>query len=207
MKAYQTQLQYLLSIHTAPNGSDAAAARPIQRRFTDEYELHERIGVGTFSTCYRCTQRSTKRDFAVKVIDRALAVRTQRDVAEEIEILWRHGQHPHIVKLYDAFDENKCDLEALASGQQPGDESRTYAFLVMPLLRGGELLDLIASRPKGARYLPEWEARGIMRVLVETVAYLHKSGVSGGQRCRRPEGGPPDCWDFFGIFKVEKGPL
>ncbi|MFN3504500.1 MAG: protein kinase domain-containing protein, partial [Allorhizobium sp.] len=72
----------------------------------------------------------------------------------EIAIL-KLVRHPHIVKLVDVF------------------ESRQHIYIVMELLRGGELFDRIVGR---ARFTEE-EARQVVRPLLESVDYLHRMGI------------------------------
>uniref|UniRef100_T1JMJ2 non-specific serine/threonine protein kinase n=1 Tax=Strigamia maritima TaxID=126957 RepID=T1JMJ2_STRMM len=63
---------------------------------TDEYELRHDIGVGSYSVCKYCIHKSSRAEYAVKVIDKS-----KRDCQEEIEILLRYGHHSNIVTLRD----------------------------------------------------------------------------------------------------------
>ncbi|XP_026878787.2 ribosomal protein S6 kinase alpha-2 isoform X1 [Electrophorus electricus] len=118
--------------------------------FTDGYELKEDIGIGSYSVCKRCIHRITSVEYAMKIIDRA-----KKDPSEEIEILLRYGQHPNIITLKDVYDDGKC------------------VYLVMELMRGGELLDRILHH-KG---FSECEASAVMCTITKTVEYLHSQGV------------------------------
>lgn len=53
-------------------------------------------------------------------------------------------------------------------------EDEKSVYLVMELMRGGELLDRIRSH----RMFSEREASGVMHTVISTVAYLHQHGVS-----------------------------
>ena len=86
----------------------------------------------------------------VQVIDKS-----QRDCAEEVEILLRYGQHPSIISLRDLF------------------ESHTHVYLVFDLMRGGELLDKILRQ----KFFSEREARSVMEKVTTAVQYLHQNGV------------------------------
>lgn len=86
----------------------------------------------------------------MKVIDKS-----RRDPSEEIEILLRYGRHPHIVTLRAVHEDDK------------------RAYLVLELLRGGELLDRLLQR----RNLTEREAAEVMYAIVNVVHYLHENGV------------------------------
>ncbi|KAF5904977.1 ribosomal protein S6 kinase alpha-2, partial [Clarias magur] len=118
--------------------------------FTDGYEIKEDIGVGSYSVCKRCVHRITSVEYAVKIIDRA-----KKDPSEEIEILLRYGQHPNIITLKDVYDDGK------------------FVYLVMELMRGGELLDRILHH-KG---ISEREASAVLCTITKTVEYLHSQGV------------------------------
>eukprot|EP00056_Hartaetosiga_gracilis_P021422 m.24053 g.24053 ORF g.24053 m.24053 type:complete len:750 (-) comp9068_c0_seq1:105-2354(-) len=116
-----------------------------------EYDIKEDIlGAGTFSICKRGIQKSTGKEFAIKVIDKI-----RRNAEDEIDVLFRFGGHPNIVTLYEVFDDNdKC-------------------YLVTELLRGGELLDLILDQG----HLTEKEAHPYIKLLTEILDYLHSQSV------------------------------
>ncbi|XP_044277250.1 ribosomal protein S6 kinase alpha-2 isoform X1 [Varanus komodoensis] len=118
--------------------------------FTDGYEIKEDIGVGSYSICKRCVHKATETEFAVKIIDKS-----KRDPSEEIEILLRYGQHPNIITLKDVYDDGK------------------YVYLVMELMRGGELLDRILRQ----KCFSEREASAVLCTISKTVDYLHSQGV------------------------------
>ncbi|KAM4817575.1 ribosomal protein S6 kinase alpha-2 isoform X1 [Urocitellus parryii] len=118
--------------------------------FTDGYEIKEDIGVGSYSVCKRCVHKATDAEYAVKIIDKS-----KRDPSEEIEILLRYGQHPNIITLKDVYDDGK------------------YVYLVMELMRGGELLDRILRQ----RYFSEREASDVLCTITKTMDYLHSQGV------------------------------
>lgn len=118
--------------------------------FTDGYEIKEDIGVGSYSVCKRCVHKATDAEYAVKIIDKS-----KRDPSEEIEILLRYGQHPNIITLKDVYDDGKC------------------VYLVMELMRGGELLDRILRQ----RCFSEREASDVLCTIAKTMDYLHSQGV------------------------------
>ncbi|XP_021399848.1 ribosomal protein S6 kinase alpha-2 isoform X4 [Lonchura striata] len=118
--------------------------------FTDGYEIKEDIGIGSYSVCKRCIHKATETEFAVKIIDKS-----KRDPSEEIEILLRYGQHPNIITLKDVYDDGK------------------FVYLVMELMRGGELLDRILRQ----KCFSEREASAVLCTITRTVDYLHSQGV------------------------------
>ncbi|PIO59260.1 kinase domain protein, partial [Teladorsagia circumcincta] len=78
------------------------------------------------------------------------------DPAEEVDILLRHGHHPHIVKLFDVY------------------EDETHVNLVLEYCRGGEMLDRILSK----KTFTEREAAASMANLASAVCYLHSNQVA-----------------------------
>jgi p90 ribosomal S6 kinase len=98
----------------------------------------------------RCIHIPTKRECAVKIIDKS-----KRDPEEEIDILLRYGKHPNVIHLHDIFDDGK------------------NVYIVMEILKGGELLDYILQQ----QCLSEREASAILYTLTSTIEYLHSQGV------------------------------
>ncbi|XP_067848745.1 ribosomal protein S6 kinase alpha-3 isoform X4 [Heptranchias perlo] len=119
-------------------------------QFADNYDLKEDIGVGSYSICKRCVNRSTNMDYAVKIIDRS-----KRDPSEEIDILLRYGQHPNIITLKDVYHDGK------------------FVYLVTELMKGGELLDKILRQ----KFFSEREASAVLYTITKTMDYLHGQGV------------------------------
>ncbi|EFN71452.1 Ribosomal protein S6 kinase alpha-3 [Camponotus floridanus] len=117
---------------------------------TDEYEFKHEIGKGSYSVVYLAVHIASKMEYAVKVIEKS-----KRDPTEEIEILLRYGRHPHIVTLRAVHE----------------DDKRVY--LVLELLRGGELLDRLLQR----RNFTEREAAEVIHTITNVVHYLHENGV------------------------------
>ncbi|XP_055039070.1 ribosomal protein S6 kinase alpha-3 isoform X4 [Misgurnus anguillicaudatus] len=119
-------------------------------QFSDAYEVKEDIGVGSYSICKRCIQKSTGMEYAVKIINKA-----KRDPTDEVEILLRYGQHPNIITLKDVYDDGRS------------------VYLVTELLKGGELLDKILRQ----KFFSEREASAVLYTITKTVEYLHAQGV------------------------------
>lgn len=116
----------------------------------DDYDILEEIGTGSYSVCKKCVHKGTHTEFAVKIIDKS-----KRECQEEVEILFRYGGHSNIVTLRDIYEDEK------------------YVYLVMELMRGGELLDRILRQ----KHFSEREASITMAVVTSAVQYLHKNGV------------------------------
>uniref|UniRef100_A0A8C7UZW8 Ribosomal protein S6 kinase n=1 Tax=Oncorhynchus mykiss TaxID=8022 RepID=A0A8C7UZW8_ONCMY len=118
--------------------------------FSDVYDVKEDIGVGSYSICKRCVQKSNSMEYAVKIISKA-----KRDPTEEVEIILRYGQHPNIITLKDVYDDGRS------------------VYLVTELMKGGELLDKILRQ----KFFSEREASAVLHTITKTVEYLHVQGV------------------------------
>ncbi|XP_029767033.1 ribosomal protein S6 kinase alpha-4 [Terrapene carolina triunguis] len=135
----------------------AAVARSAMMKDSSFFQLYDMdlkeaaLGEGSFSVCRRCQQRQGGTEFAVKIISKRMEVNTQR----EVMALQLCESHPNIVKLHEVHH----------------DQYHTY--LVMELLRGGELFDRIKKK----QHFSESEASQIMRSLVSAVSFMHDVGV------------------------------
>ncbi|CAG4930724.1 unnamed protein product [Colias eurytheme] len=121
-----------------------------KNNFFDEYRLMGELGTGSFSVVRLCEHKTSRTQYAVKIMDKL-----QYDPREEIEILLRYSQHPHIITLRGVYEEG----------------GRILA--VTELCRGGELLEHITQR----RQLSEREAAPILRNVLHAVHYLHAHTV------------------------------
>uniref|UniRef100_A0A8D8Y790 non-specific serine/threonine protein kinase n=1 Tax=Cacopsylla melanoneura TaxID=428564 RepID=A0A8D8Y790_9HEMI len=138
-----------------PNTSNLIACKFKGSQFFQQYDIDlDKSGIlgdGSYSVCRKCVEKSTGQEYAVKIISRKI------DSSEEINLLRACQGHPNIVNLHAVFH----------------DEVHTY--LILELLKGGELLDRI--RKKGRCGFSESEASRIMRQLVSAVHFMHSRGV------------------------------
>ena len=130
------------------------------RRVQDHYDIRDLLGSGTCGEVRRCINRRTGEELAVKVIPTAgrgrmpamrqhmsdAAIRAEAGILQALD-------HPYIVKLVDVF---------VAPNQA--------VYLVMEMLRGGDLFDRIVERQRYG----ERDARRIMRRILAAVHYLHE---------------------------------
>ncbi|XP_044293105.1 ribosomal protein S6 kinase alpha-5 isoform X1 [Varanus komodoensis] len=117
-----------------------------------ELDLKEKpLGEGSFSICRKCLHKKTSQEYAVKIISKRLEANTQR----EITALKLCEGHPNVVKLHEVYHD------------------QLHTFLVMELLKGGELLERIQQK----KHFSETEASYIMRRLVSAVSHMHDVGV------------------------------
>uniref|UniRef100_A0A8B9KBL1 Ribosomal protein S6 kinase n=1 Tax=Astyanax mexicanus TaxID=7994 RepID=A0A8B9KBL1_ASTMX len=117
-----------------------------------EMDLKENaLGEGSFSICRQCTHKKSGQKYAVKIVSKRMEAQTQKEIAA----LKLCDRHPNVVKLHEIYH----------------DQLHTY--LVLELLRGGELLDRIRRK----QHFSETEASRIMRRLVSAVSHMHDVGV------------------------------
>ena len=119
------------------------------------YELGEEIGAGAYGTIHRAVQPAIGREVAVKIIRRRYAndpafIRRFEAEAQTIARL----EHPHIVPLYDYW-------------REPAG-----AYLVMRLLRGGNLLSALEEGP----WPPERAAK-LLDQIAPALNTAHRQGI------------------------------
>ena len=120
------------------------------------YRIEERLVSGGMAKVYRALQPSTGREVAIKVLPaRNADVATLSRFEREIRVV-AGLQHPHILGLIDAGHQGH------------------WHYLVLPLVRDGDLADRIA-RQDGP--LPLTMARRIALQLCDALEYAHSQGI------------------------------
>ena len=72
--------------------------------FRDVYEKHEMLGKGAFSVVYRCVEKETGDNYAVKIIKTTrMSVRELIKLEREARIGRKLVDHLHIVRLHNAI--------------------------------------------------------------------------------------------------------
>uniref|UniRef100_A0A0K0ETV1 Ribosomal protein S6 kinase n=1 Tax=Strongyloides venezuelensis TaxID=75913 RepID=A0A0K0ETV1_STRVS len=122
-----------------------------EKSFFDEYDVKEELGIGSYSIVKKCVHKTTKAEYAVKMIRKG-----KRDVSEEIDILHRYSNGKYIGKLFGVYEDEEC------------------VYLVLEYCKGGELLDKILSK-KG---FSEREAASIICRLSTALVYLHNNQIA-----------------------------
>jgi len=121
----------------------------------DKYILKDVLGTGAFSQVRLAESKERPGDlYAIKVIDKKALKGKEDSLENEIKVL-RRLDHPNVVKLLEAY------------------ESKSYVYLVMELVTGGELFDRIVE--KGS--YTEKDAADLIKQVLSAVAYMHDSGV------------------------------
>lgn len=130
--------------------------------FARAYSLDHRaeLGTGAFSKVLKGAKRmpdgSSGLQVAVKCIPKTPDLKAE-DIAslqEEVSVL-RSIDHPNIIKLYDFYEEKKM------------------FFMVIELMEGGELFERIVKKT----FYNEKEARDLIRILLDALAYLHSRNI------------------------------
>lgn len=118
------------------------------------YTVREMLGDGNFARVYQCVSRESGVEYALKIIDKDKCRGKEQMIANEVAIL-RRVQHPNVVLLVEEFNFD------------------TELYLVMELVKGGDLFDAIAAATK----FPEYEASRLVSDLASALAHLHSLRV------------------------------
>ncbi|XP_056892391.1 serine/threonine-protein kinase DCLK2 isoform X2 [Takifugu flavidus] len=157
----------------------------------DRYKVGNVIGDGNFAVVRACVERSTGKEFALKIIDKVKCAGKEHLIENEVAVL-RKVKHPNIIMLMEEVD------------------TSSELYLVMELIKGGDLFDAITS---SARYT-EKDASVMVSNLAAALRYLH--GISVVHRDVKPENllvfEYPDGTKSlklgdFGLATVVEGPL
>ena len=134
--------------------------RPITRsvkKGVKDFNFGRTLGEGSYSTVMAATDRTTNREYAIKVLDKRHIIKEKKIKYVNIEkdALNRLTDHPGVVRLYYTFQ----DMSAL--------------YYVLDLASGGELLGVL----KHMSTFNEECARFYSAQILDTVDYMHARGV------------------------------
>ncbi|XP_026790627.3 MAP kinase-interacting serine/threonine-protein kinase 2 [Pangasianodon hypophthalmus] len=133
------------------------------RRFEDVYRLQDEVlGEGAYAVVQTCVSLSTRKEYAVKIIEKRPGLRRSR-VFREVEILYQCQGHRNILELVEFFEE----------------DDRFY--LVFEKLRGGSVLTHIHRRQR----FSEQEVSGVVQDIASALHFLHSKGMA--HRDLKPE--------------------
>jgi tRNA A-37 threonylcarbamoyl transferase component Bud32 len=120
------------------------------------YEIGKKIGDGNFAEVKECVHRETKKMYALKVIDKSKTrgAKETRMIENEVNTM-RAVKHPNCVRLYDVFD------------------TEDELFLVMEMVKGGDLFDRIVEKQK----YPESDAVRLVRNMATALHHLHSRNI------------------------------
>lgn len=120
----------------------------------DVYDMGKKIGDGNFADVRECIDKITKKEFALKIVDKAKIRGKEQMIRDEIDIM-RRCKHPNIVRMYEDYD------------------SVRHIYLVMELIKGGDLFDAISTSVK----FTEAVTRTYVKDIAKALAYLHKRKI------------------------------
>jgi hypothetical protein len=164
----QQQQQYPLQQPPPPHGAGNTRPPIIKASRTisldDHYDRGQNLGVGAFAVVFVGIHRASQQLYAIKRIDRSKMFWADRDALEdEISNLKLVRQGPHIVQLYEVYEE------------------LSICYLVMELLEGGELFHRILQK----KTFTEREARDVCLCILQALEYMHERRVA--HRDLKPE--------------------
>jgi len=131
--------------------------------FADVYELTgQKLGEGAYASVQACRNIATRKEYAVKVIDKEPGHSRSR-VFREVEIFYHCQGHKNIIQLVEFFEESD------------------KFYLVFEKVNGGPLLAHIQKRV----HFTENEASLIIRDITTALKFLHQKGIA--HRDLKPE--------------------
>ncbi|XP_072552646.1 serine/threonine-protein kinase DCLK2 [Salminus brasiliensis] len=158
---------------------------------TDKYKVGKVIGDGNFAVVKECVERATGQEYALKIIDKAKCSGKEHLIANEVAIL-RRVRHPSIIMLIEEVD------------------TPAELYLVMELVKGGDLFDAITSSTK----YTERDASAMVYNLTGALRYLHRMSIVHRDIkpenllvCEYPDGTKSLKLGDFGLATVVEGPL
>ncbi|XP_021180721.2 serine/threonine-protein kinase DCLK1 isoform X1 [Fundulus heteroclitus] len=158
---------------------------------SDRYKVGRILGNGNFAVVRECVERLTGREYALKIISKDKCKGKEQMIQSEVSIL-RRVKHPNIVLLIEEMD------------------TRSDLYLVMELVKGGDLFDAIMS---SNRYT-ERDASCMLFNLASAIKYLHSLNIV--HRDIKPEnllvyehhdGSKSLKLGDFGLATIVNGPL
>ncbi|TDG99518.1 hypothetical protein EPR50_G00194510 [Perca flavescens] len=157
----------------------------------EKYQVGKVIGDGNFAVVKECVERSTGQEYALKIIDKARCCGKEHLIENEVAVL-RRVRHPSIIQLIEV------------------DETPSQLFLVMELVKGGDLFDAITSSTKYS----ERDSSAMVFNLAGAVKYLHRMNIVHRDIkpenllvCEYPDGTKSLKLGDFGLATVVEGPL
>jgi len=125
--------------------------------FDDFYDVGEMLGEGGYACVFQATHKTRGMTYAVKDVDLTMLEEGgEATLKDEIWALKLLRGGPHIVRLYDVFEEPD------------------HVYLVMEEMKGGDLLTRIGDK----EVYTEREARRVCRIIFQAMDYIHKKKIA-----------------------------
>jgi len=130
-----------------------------KKNVLEKYEMHEIIGEGAFGRVCRATRVADDAEFAIKClkiknIKNSNMINTVR---KEVAVMQKIPQHKHCVNMIEVL------------------QSDSYLYIVVELVKGGQLFDIINNSPN--KRLPEAEAREYFKQMLSGLEFLHSQKI------------------------------
>ena len=129
----------------------------IMSEFDDDYAVIRDIGKGNYASVVLAQDLETRKDFAVKVINKEEMQKKSRGISaviSEIEIM-RKVSHPNLVTLHRIYENDE------------------FVYLILDYVEGGDLFHRIQKKER----LTETIASKLIANLLEGLHYLHSLAI------------------------------
>ncbi|XP_048855772.1 serine/threonine-protein kinase DCLK2 isoform X1 [Brienomyrus brachyistius] len=157
----------------------------------EKYKVGKVIGDGNFAVVKECVERCTGKEYALKIIDKTKCAGKEHLIENEVAVL-RRVKHPNIIMLIEEVD------------------TSSELYLVMELVKGGDLFDAITSSTK----YTERDASVMVNNLTCALKYLHGMNIVHRDIkpenllvCEYPDNTKSLKLGDFGLATVVEGPL
>ena len=127
--------------------------------FEDKYEIGDVIGEGHFATVKKCVNKKSKKEYAVKIIDKQKLEKKDIGFIMHEKNYMKIIKHPNIVSLIEDFENEK------------------YIYLVMEYYKGGDLFSYIYEYYKNKKMISEKNVARIIKIIAQCVQYLNYFGI------------------------------
>lgn len=140
---------------TDGEGYNARVISSTDEDFRLRYRLQRTIGDGTSASVHRALNMESKKQVAVKVIQKKMLERDSASrVANELKA-WRQLKHPHICQLYEVYN------------------TPSSFYFVCELAENGDLLEFINNHG----FFKEKQARRLFTQVLSAVEHCHAHGI------------------------------
>lgn len=129
----------------------------VVKKGVKDFSFGRTLGEGSYSTVLAATDRTTLKEYAIKVLDKRHIIKEKKVKYVNIEknTLNRLGEHPGVVRLYYTFQDERS------------------LYFVLDLAAGGELLGFL----KRMSTFDEECTRYYSAQILDTIEYMHSKGV------------------------------
>ena len=148
--------------------------------FAQIYEIHDRLGSGTYGTVYSGLHIRSQMPCAIKIMDKHDQISSWVTTKHELEIV-EEISHPHIVRIYELMEDDE-----------------NY-YIIMELMKGGDLWSKIVKANNPFKPFTEAKAANIIHQILLALNYMH--GLNIMHRDLKPDN--VLCEDFSDLGQDE----